>query len=317
MTRADSRSYKELGLTQLRSFCYVCRLGGFAPAARELLLTTPAVWEQIKGLERTLNLVLLERSGNRVRPTAQGRHLLELAQPLLASLDSIHDVLHQRAGALPEKVTIVTTLRVLVDEVTEAMLQFRQRYPTVTPAVKYVGSTSFLDEIQQGPANVALTLEPGPDDQTNSALTYEPTGELEYLLLTPPDHPLLSKKPFLLESIVDYELVLGNENTYSRHRVQEIFHRHDLHHRIKLSAETSSDEYTVHCVRGGLGLGIVVGTGHSRLHHGLGVRSLRRWFGFARCGFQWRSGAHIPALDRELADILHNVITRRRPADDQ
>src|SRR5262245_53860177 len=78
------RSYKDLSLAQLRSFCAVCRRGGYAAAARELLLTSPAVWEQMQALERHYGRRLLERRGNAVRPTAEGEHLLEMVGPLLA-----------------------------------------------------------------------------------------------------------------------------------------------------------------------------------------------------------------------------------------
>ena len=79
------RPYKDLSLQQLRSFCEVCRTGGYAAAARGLLLTTPAVWEQLKALERHFGLTLLERHGSGVRPTLHvASRLLQLTRPLLA-----------------------------------------------------------------------------------------------------------------------------------------------------------------------------------------------------------------------------------------
>ena len=81
---ARHRPYKDLSLQQLRSFCEICRTGGYAAAARGLLLTSPAVWEQLKALERHFGLALLERHGSGVRPTLHGERLLQLARPLLA-----------------------------------------------------------------------------------------------------------------------------------------------------------------------------------------------------------------------------------------
>ena len=82
MAHAKRRGYKELSLAQLRSFCAVCRQGGYAAAARELLLTSPAVWEQMQALERHYGRRLLDRQGNAVRPTVEGEHLLEMAVEL-------------------------------------------------------------------------------------------------------------------------------------------------------------------------------------------------------------------------------------------
>ena len=74
---------------------------------------------------------------------------------------------------------------------------------------------------------------------------------------------------------------------------------------------TSSDEYTLSCVRAGLGVGITIGTGRGHFYRGLGVRVLRRWFGTARVGFLWKRGAHVPVLQRELADAIRTSLTER------
>ncbi len=305
------RPYKQLGLPQLRSFCEVARLGGYAPAARALLLTSPAVWEQVKALERHYGVELLERDGNRVRPTLHGERLIELVRPLLAGMDSVRDVLHQAGGGLPERLTIVSNLRVLVEEISRAMFQFRRRYPAVRLFVHYTGSEEVQPLVLDGEADVTLTLEPAPDEHVSSAIVYEPAGELDYLLVTPPRHALISRRALRLESIVEFPLVLGEPHAYSRHRVQEVFHRFDLARRMQIAAETSSDEYTLACVRAGLGIGIAVGNPDSPLYRGLGVRSLRRWFGTARVGFLWRRGAHVPPVQQELAGLLRAALASR------
>src|SRR2546427_5126666 len=107
------RGYKDLSLAQLRSFGAVCQHRGYAAAARVLLLTSPAVWEQMQALERYYGVRLLERHGGGVRPTVQGERLLEMIRPYLAGLDSTKDVLQQEEGVLPRQLTLVTNLRVL------------------------------------------------------------------------------------------------------------------------------------------------------------------------------------------------------------
>lgn len=303
------RPYKELTLSQLRNFCEVCRCGSYAAAAREVLLTSPAVWEQLQSLERHFDVQLLERHGNGVRPTLHGKRLLELVRPLLAGLDSIRDVLHQRDGVLPEQLTIVSNLRVLVDEISHALFEFHRRYPTVRLSMRYTGGVEVEQLVLEGDADVTLTLDPGPDEPLSPAISYQPAGELDYLLATPPRHALLRKKPFRIESIAEYPLVLGGPEAYSRHRVQEVLHRHDLTAQVKIATETSSDEYTLACVRAGLGIGIVVGNSRSSLFRGLGVRSLTQWFGPARVGFMWRRGTNIPPLQQEFADLLQHSLT--------
>jgi DNA-binding transcriptional LysR family regulator len=77
---------------------------------------------------------------------------------------------------------------------------------------------------------------------------------------------------------------------------------------VRIAVETSSDEYTLACVRAGMGIGITIGAGRGPLFGGLAVRSLRRWLGTARLGFVWRRGAIISPAQRELADAIRTAI---------
>lgn len=306
----DSRpiGFKDLSLTQLRTFSEVCRLGGYAAAARTLLLSGPAVWEQVQGLERHYGVRLLERHGTGVRPTAHGRRLLELVYPHLAGLDSTREVLRQEDGAVPRSLSLVSNLRVLVEEVSRAVKGFHDLYPGVGLQLRFTGIDEIEPRVLRNEADVTLTLEPGPDRRPSPAVVYEPAGEVGFLLVAPRRHPLLTRRALQLSQIVRYPLILGEPGGYSRNRMQEALHRHDLGGRATVVLETSSDEYTLSCVRAGLGVGVTVGTGHGHLYQGLGVRSLRRWLGTARVGFLWNRGTHIPLVQRVLADAIRDTL---------
>src|SRR6185436_2906058 len=99
------RRYKDLTLAQLRSFSAVCRLGTYAAAARELALTSPAVWEQLNALQRYYGRKLLVRRGNGVAPTVEGEQLLIMIRPVLAGLDSTREAMLQHRGTRPESLT--------------------------------------------------------------------------------------------------------------------------------------------------------------------------------------------------------------------
>ncbi len=312
MSQRRSRPYKEMSLVQLRSFCAVCERGGYAVAARELHLTGPAVWEQVQGLERHYGVRLLERHGAGVRPTVQGRRLLEMIRPLLAGLDSTRGVLQQVDGSLPERLTLVTNLRVLVEEISAAMRAFQKQFPPVRLAVHYTSGPEVEPLVLSGTADLAFTLEPGPDSPTSAGTIYEDACELDYLLILPPRHALARSSSLHLREITKHPLVLAEPAAYSRQRLKEILHRYDLTRSAKVAVETSSDEYTIACVRAGMGIGITMGIPHGHLYRGLAVRSLRPWFGLARAGFLWKRGVHLPPAQLEFVRIICTQV-RRRP----
>ena len=304
MAKSARRGPKDLGLSQLRGFREVCRRGGYAAAARHLLLTTPAVWEQISALERFYGVKLLERDGSGVRPTAQGQRLLGLIDPHLVGLDSTRAALQQLDGTLPAQLTLVTNLRVLSDEVSQALVQFQGRCPGVRVRLLFTSLDEVEPRVAAGETDVAFTLDPGPDRPRPEGVTYEPAGKVGFLLAAKVGHPLLKRPGVSLAQVVKYPLVLGEPGAYTRRRFEELLHRHALNGAAKLAVETSSDEYTLSCVRAGLGVGVSVGTGRGHLYKGLGVRSLAKWLGAARVGFLWQNGAHVTPAPKDTGRRL-------------
>jgi DNA-binding transcriptional LysR family regulator len=219
------RVYKELTLQQLRSLHTVCRLGSYAAAARELWLTPPAVFEQLKALERHYGVPLLERHGNGVRPTAHGERLLELTRPSIAGLEATRDILRQEMGAWPAQMTLVTNLRVFAAEISQGMSRFQREHPNIRLRLSYLRDAQLMEFVLQGKSDVAVSLEPGPAGLA-PGLVHEIAGEVDYLVVTPKGHPLARKKRLRLPDLTRYPLVVGDELAYSRLRVQEVFHRH-------------------------------------------------------------------------------------------
>ena len=78
---------RNLDLTALRSFAAVADAGGVTRAAALLNLTQSAVSMQLKRLEESLGLALLDRSARTIALTAQGEQLLAYARRLLALND--------------------------------------------------------------------------------------------------------------------------------------------------------------------------------------------------------------------------------------
>lgn len=76
-----------MNLQQLRYFLAAVDHGSFSAAADELQLAPPSISEPIRRLESELGLVLFEREGRRLRPTAAAGALVPRARHVLRALD--------------------------------------------------------------------------------------------------------------------------------------------------------------------------------------------------------------------------------------
>src|SRR3546814_723808 len=73
-----------MNYAQLRAFHLVAREGSFTRAARALRVTQPTLSAQVKALEDTYGVRLLDRKGRGAVPTELGQALFELTARLFA-----------------------------------------------------------------------------------------------------------------------------------------------------------------------------------------------------------------------------------------
>ena len=67
----------------------VAQLGSFSRAAREIGISQPAVSAQVRQLEEDLGLVLIDRSGHRVRLTEAGECVASYARRIFGTSDEL------------------------------------------------------------------------------------------------------------------------------------------------------------------------------------------------------------------------------------
>ena len=153
---------RNLDLTALRSFVAIADSGGVTRAAGFLNLTQSAVSMQIRRLEDSLGVELLDRSARRVVPTAAGEHMLSYARRMLALNDEVYGLLTraQYEGEL--------TLGVPHDIVYPAIPQVLQRFAAEFPKVKVRLISSFTrilkEQFSRGECDIIVTTEVGVEE---------------------------------------------------------------------------------------------------------------------------------------------------------
>src|SRR5262249_28767511 len=124
MARNVTHRYKELRLGQLRAFCECVRQKSFSAAARALGLSQPAVWPQVRALERDVGTGLLRRRGRDWEPSEAGWVLLELAASILGTVDSLKDLFEQRRRDVPRTVVLIGSPGILTEELARPVVEF-------------------------------------------------------------------------------------------------------------------------------------------------------------------------------------------------
>ena len=88
-----------MNLNQVQVFCAVAKHLSYSMAAEELFITQPAVSQQVKALERQLNVKLFERVGNKLFLTEAGEAVLTHAQAMLTARAEMEQTLAMLRGS--------------------------------------------------------------------------------------------------------------------------------------------------------------------------------------------------------------------------
>lgn len=138
-------------LRGLQAFEAVARLGNLAAAADFLGITGSAVSHRIRGLEKELGVVLLQRSPKGLSLTAAGSRYREGVAGAFAALASATENL--LAPDLSRPLTVSLTSEIGLRWLMPRFHRFRDRHPDIDTALL---STYEVVDLQAGEADVAL-----------------------------------------------------------------------------------------------------------------------------------------------------------------
>jgi len=152
---------RNLDMTALRAFVTVADTGGVTRASGFLNLTQSAVSMQLKRLEESVGVSLLDRSARKLALTRQGEQMLSYARRML----SLNDEAMTRLTAQDYEGQLA--LGVPSDIIYPAIPQVLQRFNATFPRMKVQLVSSFTSRLrrmlERGEVNLTLATEPHLD----------------------------------------------------------------------------------------------------------------------------------------------------------
>ena len=160
--RSLTENFFPHGLHQLRTFLAVVEAGGISAAARLLNFTQPAASQQLRELERSLSVRLLDRAGGKVIPTAAGQALLEPARRALAAAeDAVTATAEHRRGDTG-RVRLGTGATACIFLMPSVLAAVKRAMPGLAVTVVIGNTADMLVRLEAGDLDVALVTMPVP-----------------------------------------------------------------------------------------------------------------------------------------------------------
>lgn len=225
-----------LELRHLRYLLAVAERGNFTRAAEDLHISQPTLSQQVKQLERTLGVQLLDRTGRTVRLTDAGEvytdHARRALRDLAAAERAVHDVRDLSRGHLRLGVTPTFTAY-LIGPLTA---EFHTRHPGVDLTVAEMTQDRIEagllgDDLDLGVAFIGAQL-PGV------AATPLFTETLSLVTVARQDRTRTPSGPLSVHALKDERLALLSADFATRGHIDAYFARHRIAPRIAVEANS-------------------------------------------------------------------------------
>ncbi len=153
---------RNLDITALRSFVAVADTGGVTKAAGFLHLTQSAVSMQLKRLEESLGISLIDRSARSVALTAEGEQLLSYARRMIDLNDEAWGRL--TANEFEGEIVLGVPHDIIYPYIPPILRRFASEFPRMRMRLVSAPTTRLREMFGRGECDAILTTEeqPGP-----------------------------------------------------------------------------------------------------------------------------------------------------------
>jgi DNA-binding transcriptional LysR family regulator len=198
---------RSLKLHRLEVFAAAAREHSFTGAAKALLLTEPAVSQQIKLLETTVGTQLFERLPRRpIRLTDAGWLLLRTCETVFQEFEATLKQIDELQGANAERVSLAVGSGFGSYLLPGMVAAFRERHPSLPVTVNIESPALRIERLRRRETDLAVIT----GDIETHELSCIPLAEKELVWIAPNGHPLASFGTIRVEALKAERLIIGS-----------------------------------------------------------------------------------------------------------
>jgi DNA-binding transcriptional LysR family regulator len=232
-----------LNLKQLEAFYLVVKKGSFTKAAEELNVTQPAVTMQVKSLERTLNLKLIQQIGKRIQLTEAGELLYQYGGRIFDLVDEASEKMGDFKKLMRGTLKIGTTKNYARYIMPSLLSEFQKRFPRTKVNLDEGNSEDMARSVLEGKNELALISQLNLDRRMK-ALFF---STVEFVLVTSPEHRFSQRVSVSLRELNGEPVILREKGSGSRAAILRKFQEYGIWPSVII--EASSLDFIVGYVR--------------------------------------------------------------------
>lgn len=241
----------ELNLHRLWIFMQVVEHRGFSAAAHKLYMSQPSVSNQVRRLEQSLRVPLIDRSGVRARPTAEGEVLAEYGKRVFLLAEEAVAAVRQVSGLVSGRLLVGGSTTVGTYLLPALLARYREAYPGIECDIFVGNNEAVTERLLGGTIGVAVVA----GTPRLSQLSGEAVLDERLVLVAPPGHPLAEQTVIDPEALADARFLLREPGSQTRELQERVLADWGLDGASR--GEVWGPEAVKQCVGAGLGLSLI------------------------------------------------------------
>ncbi|MBW6486573.1 MAG: LysR family transcriptional regulator [Syntrophobacterales bacterium] len=201
-----------MNLNQLRALYCVVKTGTFARAAEELFVTEPAVYIQVRSLEKDMGFILLDRFGKELQPTEMGKLLYDYAEKIFGlvaeATQAVQELKDLKSGSLRLGVTKALSQYLMPS----VIANFQDRHPHLSIHLDERSSRELVEGILLHRFELAIAAKvPYP-----KRVAVVPFTRDELILVGSPSSKLLKQDKVTLENLTAESIIFSDARSATK-----------------------------------------------------------------------------------------------------
>ena len=181
----------------------VYETGNYTRAAEKLSLTQPAVSQHIKQLEREMNAVIFDRAGSKIRPTPEGRLIIQYAERVVSLYETLQQALVDRKHTI-DRLRVGVTHTSESNIVSEVLAKYTEQNDNMKITIQTDTISNLYDMLKAYKIDIAIVEGAVPDPSINSIML-----DTDCLVLAVSNgHPLAKKSLVTIDELKRERMIL-------------------------------------------------------------------------------------------------------------
>ncbi|MGZ3512925.1 MAG: LysR substrate-binding domain-containing protein [Thermodesulfobacteriota bacterium] len=213
-----------MNLKQLEVFYLVVKKRSFTRAAEELNVTQPAVTIQVKSLEKSLNLRLIQQVGKKIQLTESGEFLYQYAEKIFDLVSDANEKMRDFKKLMRGTLRIGTTKNYARYIMPSLLSEFQRRFPGIKVILDEGNSEDMAKSVLEKKNELALISQLNLDRKIKSLFF----STVEFVLVVSPEHRFSQRRSVSLRELNGEPVILREKGSGSRAAILRKFQEYGI-----------------------------------------------------------------------------------------